>query len=121
MVDLYDSDLLVIEQVQNALNLRVGMHLDVDGYAREIKERFGEAGFLVDVAIMQVTGPGPLPMGTYVPQITILSRVTPEQFDREKMTWEVQHDILEIEETPGAMQRDGTIKSPAQLTSFPKK
>lgn len=117
-IDLYDSDLLVIEQILIRLQRHTNTQMNLQGFVDEARERFGEAGFKVAVAIYEVQSPGPLPVGSYVPEITIQDRLTREEFDRDKMTWEVQSDILEIDPTPGAMQLDGTIKSPSKATSF---
>ena len=53
-LDLYDSDVLAIEQVLDALNESRTRATTVDGWRREIEERFHEAGFKVAVVLRQV-------------------------------------------------------------------
>lgn len=122
LIELYDSDLLKIEKVWEALNLKQMTQVDLERYRQEVIERFAEAGFQVDVVMMVVEEPGPIPVGTYVPEISILDRIEPErEFDIDRMVHEVQHDLLEIDPNPGVVQLDGTVRSPAQVTSFNKK
>jgi len=55
------------------------------------------------------------------PVITITGRINETSgFDHERMTWEVQRDVLGISE-PGAMQPDGSLVSPSQTTAFIQK
>jgi hypothetical protein len=124
LVDVYDSEILEIEAVILKLNAHAFHVLSIDAYVREAKERFGEIGFIVDVQIHEIQSSGLMPIGSYIPAITVKSRVEqPKTFDHERMAWEVQHNILGLDETAGAMQPDGSIKSPDQVTSLliPKK
>lgn len=121
MIDLYDSDIMTIEAVTEQLERSVGEAREVQGFVEEAIERFGLAGFRVKVDIYEVQGPGPLPIGTYVPHITIEERLTREEFDRERMSWEVQNDILEIDPNPGSIQPDGSVRSPSHTTGFTSK
>lgn len=119
MIELYDSDLLVIERVLKALEARQGSNQNLQAFVDEAKERFGLAGYVVEVNMYQVTGPGPLPIGTFVPDIIIKGRTEKQpEFDREQMAWEVQQDILGIDENPGTIRADGTVESPKHTTSF---
>ena len=100
-LDLYDSDVLAIEQVLDALNESRTRATTVDGWRREIEERFHEAGFKVAVVLRQVEsmerpdGSVVHTSGDYIhTSITINARVEPEgEFDHQKMAHEVQRDI----------------------------
>lgn len=116
-IELYDSDLLVIEGVFNYINANiVGRARSVDATEREIIERFALAGFKVSIVWYEMLDA----KGTFSPKIIIEDRidVPTEGFDHERQTWEVQHDILGIDATPGAMQIDGTVKTPTHHTAF---
>ncbi len=105
-VDLYDSDILKIEQVIKVLNRRVWTRQDHGAFIREAKDRFHAIGLEVDVLM--------LPMDDqhgWDPKITIMRRVEQRhEFDPEKMAWEVQRDVLGIDE-PGtvSMGKNGLI------------
>ena len=117
LIDLYDSDLLTIEGVVLKLEHMTMKPGNLQAFQDEVIERFGLAGFHVDVEWHVVESPGAVPVGTMMPTIRILGRVEPEeQFDREKMMHEVQHDILGIDPNPGAVQRDGSVKSLSKST-----
>lgn len=101
-IDLYDSDVLTIQQVVDALNVSRSKPTTVDGWRREIEERFSEAGFKVSVVLRQVEGLE-RPDGTVAPTsndyiyttITINDRVEPQgEFDHQRMAHEVQSNVL---------------------------
>jgi hypothetical protein len=119
-IDLYDSDLLRIEQAVTALQRHANKPGDLGNIEDEIIERFGLQGYTVKVQWWVTEEPGPLgAAGTMIPSITIEGRVERgHEFDHEKMQYEVQTNILGIDDQPGAMTRDGSIKSPAKSTSM---
>lgn len=110
-----DSEILAIEQVLKKLNESAWNPRDVDGFTREIIERFGLAGYNVAVTWNYTNF-----VSVYMPTITIVSRTEKNVFDHDKMSWEVQHNILGLE-TAGAVQPDGSVKSPIHQTAFTQK
>lgn len=120
LIDLYDSDLLKIESVVNALQRHANRPGDLGNVEDEIIERFGLQGYLVKVQWWQLDEDGPLGVaGTMIPSITIEAKVDRQEFDHERMQYEVQNDILGIDENPGAVvSKDGKVKSPAKSTSM---
>lgn len=109
LVDLNDSDILRLEKVVRLLNDRVGSRLPLEAFRKEIVERFGEAGFKVDVKVW-TTGRE----GLYAFDIEIQERLE-GQFDPEKMMHEVQHDLLGLG-TGGVIGADGTLSAPKTST-----
>lgn len=94
---------------------------DCDALEREIIDRFAEKEVRVTVEWQQVMDLGPIPWDAKIPGIVLEGSLTPGEFDHERESWEVQHDVLGVDETPGSLQLDGTIKSPKQVTGFTKK
>lgn len=119
LIDLYDSDLLKIEYAVNALQRHANKPGDLGNIEDEIIERFGLQGYAVKVQWWVTEEAGPLgAQGTMIPAITVEARVDRHEFDHEKMQYEVQTNLLGIDEQPGSMTRDGTIKSPSKSTSM---
>jgi hypothetical protein len=113
MIDLLDSDILVIEDVLKRLEAGTTKSRDLEGFRKEVIERFGLAGFVVRCDVYESNVPG-----MYVPEISILDKTADATvFDHDRMTWEVQHDILGID-TPGALTPDGTIITPSKSVAF---
>jgi hypothetical protein len=91
-IELYDSDILVLEPVLQMIRRRSEGRRDYDAFDREIKERFHDIGFVVDVKWFE-TNLAEVKM----PEIDIVGRVEPEaQFDHDKMQHEVVNDILDL-------------------------
>lgn len=88
--DVLDSEILEIEKVLNTLKARSrGQMRNYDDFQREIKERFAEIGFVVDV-VWYETNLAEVKM----PEIVIKGRTEAKAFDRDKMVHEVTSDIL---------------------------
>lgn len=89
-IDLYDSEVLAIEQVYLLLQekAREGSH-DYDAFDREIKERFQDIGFVVDVVWYhsQIES-------VKIPEIVVKARIERGEFDRDRMVHEVTNDLL---------------------------
>lgn len=100
MIDLYDSELPKIGKVSQDLNqkwqylakrlegTRDGKKL-VDAlniFSDEVRGRFHQIGLIAEVDV----GPCYLDQP---PVITIVDRVVKQEFDHEKMGWEIQKDI----------------------------
>jgi hypothetical protein len=120
-VELYDSDILALERVVAKLNSGPERPRSFEEFSREAIERFEDAGYVVTVSGDIGLGGGQV---VFLPEITIVARIDKRgEFDHEKMAWEVQHDILGIDDNPGAVQPDGTVRAPEQATSLyvPKK
>ena len=116
LVDLLDSDILVIEGVLKRIHADTHHARDMEGFRKEVVERFGIAGFRVRCDVYTSNIPG-----VFVPEITIEDKTSDATvFDHDRMTWEVQQDILGIS-TPGAITPNGTIITPSKSTSFSKK
>lgn len=115
-IQVYDSEIPKIERALTKANevlFKGGMTFDV---ARQnVKDIFEEvAGFKVDCLLWQTNIPGRI-----LPEIVIVGRVQAEPtFDHDRQTWEVQHDILGIDQ-PGAVDEHGNLKSLPSHTSIP--
>jgi hypothetical protein len=92
-IELYDSDILVVEKVLNIIKERAAQRShDYDAFDREIKERFHDAGYIVDVKWWSTDQ-----KDLYAPDIEIIGRVDKQgEFDHEKMGHEVVNDLLEL-------------------------
>lgn len=114
-IQVYDTDIPRIEKALNRANevlFAGGMTFD---RAREnVAEIFAElAGFKVDCRLWSTNVPGRI-----LPEIVITGRVVEETtFDHDRQTWEVQHDVLGIDQ-PGAVDQHGNLKSLPSHTSF---
>jgi hypothetical protein len=92
-IELYDSDILVVEKILNIIKERATERShDYDAFDREIKERFFDAGYIVDVKWYSTNV-----QDVYSPDIEIIGRTEKQgEFDHEKMGHEVVNDILEL-------------------------
>lgn len=92
-IELYDSDILVVEKVLNIVKERAQSgSRDYDAFDREIKERFHDAGYVVDVKWYSTNV-----KDVYSPDIEIVGRTDRQgAFDHDKMQHEVVEDILEL-------------------------
>lgn len=95
-VELYDSDRAALAGLVNFLNARHLNHTkDPERFAKEVVERFFAIGFHTEVRIFvledRVTGE----VAGWEPSIIIEDRVNPEEeFDHDRMRYEVRSDIL---------------------------
>ena len=118
LVDIYDHEIIKIEyaleQVAKRYEFEEATEDNLLSMMNEIKQRFHEAGFIADIGFKYIAG------GTIrVPEISLVARVDDDgDFDRERQTWEVQNNLLGIDDNPGSMRADGTIKSPDKTISF---
>jgi hypothetical protein len=105
IVNLYDSEMAKALDLWNALKLKAeGRSIDRDAFNAEIRNRFAEECGLV-VSVKWWTCGTPMPDGTvrelpgvYKPEIEITARTeTRGQFDHDRMAWEVQNNILELQ------------------------
>lgn len=91
-IDLYDHEVLTIQEIADTLRTKVGSHLNLEGFRQEIINRFGEAGLVTDVRVFEdATGPEPI----YSFKIIITDRVEAQgEFDHELQGHEVRANIL---------------------------
>jgi hypothetical protein len=111
-IDLYDSDVIAIGKITEKLSSRhSGSFRNYPAVEREIHDLFNEAGFLVAVnwhafMIDQVTQEG------LIPEITVIGRTGPHQFDHDRQVYEATRNILEIPGEDGVIRTDkDTLKN----------
>lgn len=102
LIELHDSDILRLEGVLRRLNTRLGTSVPLEGFRKEIIERFGEAGFGVNVRVFETNV-----QSVYSFEIEICQRLG-GAFDPDRMVHEVTNDILGLGE-------GGVIKTGPQL------
>jgi len=99
MIDLYDSEILKIEQVIAQLNAEdVGKRKDIDTFDRKVRELFFKIGFVVDVQCWSSRdGRGnPIP-DTFLFDIVIQRRLDERhEFDHDRLVHEITNDILDL-------------------------
>jgi hypothetical protein len=101
MIQLYDSEIIEIEKVLEALNKRKGQRTDYERWTSETKERFGKIGLAVSVlwyeaGVQRADGSLEKVDGTLIPEIVVKSRIEQHTFDHEQMSHEVQSDLLQL-------------------------
>lgn len=95
-IELYDSDILVIEKIWDALRERYqSLRRNYLAFENEARERFAAAGFLVSVSWFGYAVGGQ-PQEGAMPEITVTGRCEPHEFDHDKMVHEVTRNILEL-------------------------
>lgn len=90
-IDLLDSEILEIEKVYDKIKERARGRVNYQHLQDEIKDRFAEIGFVVDVAWFETNL-----AEVKIPQITFTARTERKVFDRDQMTREVTDDILNL-------------------------
>lgn len=106
VLDLYDTEVLKIESVHLALQARArSKKLNFGDFEAEIKERFAEIGFTVDVNWYRFSIDGKEQENAAMPEITITGRTAPIAFDHDRRVHEAVHNVLEL---PG---EEGWIKT----------
>lgn len=94
-VDILDSEVLAIEKVMERIHERAKSSDlgSANDFAREIRERFAEVGFVVKVSWYYTSV-----QDVVMPEVTIVGRTDSKPFDRDQMVHEVTNDILELGE-----------------------
>lgn len=117
LIDLYDTDFFKIETVVRKLNDSVGKPRQMEGFRKEIIERFQEQGFVVGVKCWSTQQEG-----VYAFDVEITDRCEPLRngFDHERQSWEVQNDVLNFGEA-GSFGLDGRLITPSKSTLITKK
>jgi hypothetical protein len=118
--DVYDHEVAmlqdVFEKVAERYEFLPATEENLGDMVNEFVGRAAEAGFRVNVSFEYDVQQG---IEIKVPVFSIVSRIEKgHEFDIERQQWEVQNDVLGIDETPGAMKADGTIKSPSKSVSM---
>jgi hypothetical protein len=105
VLDIYDSEVLAIEQVHLALNdrARARQH-NYTAFEAEIRQRFADIGFTVDVNWYEFEVDGVKQDGA-MPEVTITGRTDRAVFDPDRQVHEAVHNILGL---PG---QEGWIKT----------
>lgn len=103
MIQLYDSEILKIEEVLDALNKRKGQRTDYARWTEEAKDRFHRVGLVASIrwyeaGVERADGSMEKLDGVLIPEIVIVDRVNSSTFafDHEQMGHEVQNDLLEL-------------------------
>lgn len=117
--DLYDSEIPKIEEILRAINAE-GKRVDMEQYRQEIVGRFADIGILATVNVWSAKDPstGAEIPGLYIPEIVLVDRIKPEPFDHDRQSWEVQHDILDIEGGPATIKANGYIGTPSKTVGL---
>lgn len=96
---LYDSEIDRAHQLVMQLQEKVkGREVNLDDFQKEVKERFLEIGFVVDIKWFQVEGER-----YKVPQIELVKRTQNIQFDHEQQAHEVTNDLLGLGESESSV------------------
>ena len=108
----YDWEILLMEKVLHKLNQKTVLPQDIELFHQEVKERFAEINWRVEVQLYDTTQEG-----TYIMRLILQGRITPivptGESDFERRQWEVRQDILEI--APD-IEKGSTVKfNPDQL------
>jgi len=112
VLDLYDHEVKAILALQAELNARAqSQRLNYTAFEREIRERFGQLGFTVDVNWYRFSLGGTEQDGA-MPEITVTGRAEAHTFDPDRQVHEAVHDVLDLGE-------EGWIKTdPETLKRF---
>ena len=94
-IEIHDSEIIAIEQVLNALNDRLGpgRRTVLAAFDKEVKDRFAEIGFIVQVAWWETNVEG-----VFLPEVCIADRTESHEFDYDRQVHEVTHDVLNLGE-----------------------
>jgi hypothetical protein len=97
-IDLYDSEIILIEQVLGKINEKQGKTIPLEPFRREIIERFEEIGLVVIVQVYSTMDSGGLPLDdVYAFDIMISDRCERKHFDMDRQRYEVVNDVAGIE------------------------
>jgi hypothetical protein len=109
-LDVYDSEMVRILEVQEKLQLRArfGGPRNYSDFEREIRERFEDIGFTVDVNWHSYAMNHVVQAGSAMPEITITGRTDPGfVFDPDQQVHEVTSNVLDLpEEDAGVIATD---------------
>jgi hypothetical protein len=105
-IDLYDHEVDAIQKVWDKLRDRHQKAFkNYDQVEQEIVGRFADAGFVVHVNWFRYSIDGVEQTGAAMPEVVIVGRCDPHEFDHDKQVAEVTRNILGL---PG---QEGVIKT----------
>lgn len=109
MIDIYDSEIDKIIAVQHTLQQRAGDKMRNYGdFEREIRERFEDIGFTVDVNWFSYALNGEVQAMSAMPEVTIIGRCDPKfAFDPDQMVHEVTSNVLGLPGDQGVIDTSG--------------
>lgn len=99
-LDMLDSEILEIERVYDIIRARSRGSINYQHFQDEIKDRFADIGWVVDVVWYETNL-----AGVKMPEIVFKRRVERKVFDRDQMVHEVTSDILGLG-TGGVIKTD---------------
>jgi hypothetical protein len=101
MIQLYDSEIIKIEEVLGKITLPHGQRISYEKYTEKIKDLFSRIGLIVSVpwyeaGVERADGTMEKLDGVLIPEIVVQARTDARQFsfDHEQMAHEVQSDLL---------------------------
>lgn len=103
MVDLHDSEIMVLEKVVEGLQDLQEKPLNMEAFRKDAIERFAHAGFRVTALVYDTSV-----TGVYAFDFQIEERLAGE-FDPDKQVHEVTSDILDLG-TGGVIKSGGILK-----------
>jgi hypothetical protein len=108
--DLQDSEYLVGEAIVKSLMEKYETRsFTFAEFEREAKDRFYDAGFVVDVTWHRFKKNGVLVPDGRAPQIDIVGRAEPTTFDHDRKVHEVTSNILDLPGESGVIKSSGAI------------
>ena len=114
--DVTNEEIEKIEAVIRALREKQWKNVDLEGYRREIIDRFAEIGFGAYVLVYEVGDGVRVEPGVYWFTYVVESRLG-TAFDHEAMTHGIVNDTLDLGEG-GTITMDGTVKDAPFKTSL---
>lgn len=94
-IDLYDSELLEVRRVVSVLSEAQGTTRDLEGFRREVVDRFAEVGLVVDVRVYEARHEN-RPDVVHLFKIVLTGRTEPlGEFDHERQAHEVRANLLD--------------------------
>lgn len=96
-VELYDSDLLALEQGPMAwMKSKQQSSMNLEDFRRAVVEKFADAGFKVDVKVFDTNQEG-----VYAFDVEIREKIERKAFDFDRQVHEVTRNILELPDQEG--------------------
>lgn len=92
MIDLNDSEILIIEKTVKWAQEQQGQHRNLEDFRRAVVDKFNQDGFQVNVLCFETNQPG-----CYAFDLEITGRVPgSRQFDPDRQVHEVVNNLLEL-------------------------
>lgn len=114
LINLYDTEWdQIAKNVLVPLNAKQRTRVDLEGFRKEVIERFGIAGYQVTVVAKQ----DPDDPNLFGWDITLVDRIQTGEFDHDRQRYEVQHDVVGLG-TPGMIGNNGVIMEPSKTTGY---